>query len=284
MITSIQKSLVMMLMAFVFSAQPVSSESSNVPTVTSKTTTAGKRRFRAQAAKAVTPVPLKVTIRGPETVEPGTLVTLDATDSEGDSFNWTLAGGSPEWYEVSESGKKVYFANITPGRYPFVFAVSKKNGDGPPILQQVQHVLTVQGTQPNPPSPNPQPQPAPVDPLPEGRFGLARFTRDSVVKNVQQAQRDVKVLRGLADNYATVAVQLESGTISGMTLAVSKLSERNKETVGASRATWLPVTEELGKKLTEMKNVTKVLDVSSNAALATAFKEISLGFSAAAGN
>lgn len=237
-----------------------------------------KKSFRAQQIK--TAANLKVVIIGPETVAPGTLVKLDASQSDGDTFSWKLAGVNSESYEVSDDGKKVYFANTTPGRYAFVFAVAKKNADGAPLLVLTEHVLTVQGSvSPTKPD-NPAPPVTPTDSLPQGRFGLARFTRDLVNSSLTADKRGLSPQ--LAANYSLVAAQLRGGTLSGKNTALAKLTEKNRATVGNQTETWKPVIVAIGKKLQDME-VAKVHDPANNSDLATIFEEISLGL-AAVGN
>lgn len=234
-----------------------------------------KRSFRAQSVSRS--ANLKVIIIGPETVQPGTLVKLDASQSDGDTFSWKLAGVNSESYEVSDDGKKVYFANTTPGRYAFVFAAAKKNETGPPTLVLTEHVLTVQGQAPVNPSKPDNPAP-PTDTLPQGKFGLARFTRDLVTSSLTADKRGLS--SSLAANYSLVAAQLRGGTLSGKNAALAKLTEKNRATVGDKADVWKPVISAIGKKLQDME-AAKIHDPANNNDLATIFEEIGLGLAAA---
>lgn len=129
--------------------------------------TARKPAARAVPAKAV-PAGLVLSIDGPDSVPPGKLVKLDASATDADVFRWLLVGGASELYDVAGDGRLVYFATATPGAYTFVLSAAK-TAEGGPLLEQLEHVVTVEKPEeePEPPTkPTPPTVPAPQPPAP----------------------------------------------------------------------------------------------------------------------
>lgn len=192
---------------------------------------------RRPAARPVAPKPpareIDIVLDGEERVSLGQLVTLDASATDADTFRWTLVGGGEGLYRVDSNGKVVYFSAGTPGDYVFVLACAKSSDEGP-LLEVAEHVVSVEGplppTQPpvqppvnppvqppvippaQPPVQPPQP-PSPGDPLPEGRYGLARFSRDTANTLVPAGPKRYGPAEAMAAGYGVVAAQIKSGVI-----------------------------------------------------------------------
>lgn len=240
-----------------------------------------KRQFRAQAS--IQSAGLNVLIIGPESVSPGTLVKLDASQTTGDTFNWMLAGGNSELYSVSDDGKKVYFASPSPGTYSFLLAVAKANGDKPPLLVMAEHKIVIQGTSPKPVDPNVNPAPpTPVDPLDAGKYGLARYVRDLVRGAIPSEKRGLA--SAFSANYALVASSVRNKTTTGFSAAIADATSKNRASAGDAIAVWRdPVFVPLGNKLNDLIKA-QVINTADTESIATLFSELSLGFAAAVGN
>ena len=87
---------------------------------------------------------LDAEITAPETVEAGRLVRLRAVCDGGRVFAWTISGATADDWEAV--GPLCLFATPKPGRYTVVLAVAGGTGADPSLVQ-VQHVLTVTGSE-----------------------------------------------------------------------------------------------------------------------------------------
>lgn len=231
---------------------------------------------------------IDVLIVGPESVEVGDKVVLDASNCTADTFLWKMVGGDLKQWEVSDDGKKVYFWPKVAGKFPFLLALAKSAEAGkPPALAIGEHVVVVSGGIPAPtpkpvdPIPGPAPSPGPI-PLPVGKFNLANFTRDLVLGNITSDKRGPA--SAFAGNFTTVATQLRDGTLKSLADANAKLKNMNNSAAGAALAdTWKNgVIVQLNKKLADLSQAgTLVATDLKN--VADAFDEISKGF-AASGN
>lgn len=246
----------------------------------------------ARPAKKAPPKRLELDIRidGPTTVDAGRLVKLDASQSEGQAFVWRLMQGTPDLYDVTADGKIVYFASPVPGDYVFALAVST-NGDEeqPPLLELVEHVVTVEGVSPGAPPPgtpntppanpptNPPAQPpvTPADPLPEGKYNLSRWTRDVASATVPASAKRGDAAASLAIAYTTIAGKAEQGQFADAASMVASQQLINQMVLmqlGAGTS-WNPWFTQLKEKL-------QALGLTTPAEHAIAWREIAKGLEA----
>lgn len=226
---------------------------------------------------------ISVNILGPKLAAPGTLVILDASKSDADSFIWRLADNDASAYALSENGKTVYFASPKSGRYVFSLAVAKRDGDKPPLLLLAEHVVTLQGESPKPDNPLPPPlppSPSPDDPLANEKYGVGKLVRDLVLKEIPKEKRGTSL--GFSANYNLVSSKLTNGSLSGLTSALSDLKARNQKTDGDDLGLWKSkVLDPLGSRLTDLARA-GTINISDNSVLAQVFYDISLGLATAA--
>jgi hypothetical protein len=125
-----------------------------------------------QPAAGQTP---RAVITGPKESRPGSLVVLDATESQGLGRVWLLAiSPEPTSFLPVESGLKVIFASPTPGDYTFVLVVSGTNANGGPMADMATHTVTLLAPRPPPVPPvPPTPPPGPDPPQPPETTGVA---------------------------------------------------------------------------------------------------------------
>jgi hypothetical protein len=106
----------------------------------------------------------RAVITGPKEQRPGSLVVLDATESQGLGRVWLLAiSPEPTSFLPVEAGLKVIFASPTPGDYTFVLVVSGTNANGGPMADMATHTVTLLGPRPPPVVVTP-PVVIPIDP------------------------------------------------------------------------------------------------------------------------
>lgn len=239
----------------------------------------------ANASRALAMAEFESMIVGPKDGASGTLVKLDASSVPADTFGWTLAGGGKDNFDIANDGRTVYFSPpISPSKaiYVFVWAATKNGTDGgKPSLMMGQHILTVPGTAPpaplpvDPTKPQPPAPPAPVvEPLPAGRFNLAEFTKQTILKNA--ASLDLKLATEYANNFGLVAKQIDAKTLTTQQAVNAKLKELNSPTIAKQQA-WSVVQDALKDQLVSLANA-KQLSPTNIADLKSAYEEISLGF------
>jgi hypothetical protein len=100
-------------------------------------------------------------ITGPKEARPGSLVVLDASESQGLGRTWLLAvSPEPTSFWMPESRLQLLFASPTPGDYTFVLVVAGTNANGGPAVEMSTHTVRLTGpTPPVPPDPPPGPEP-----------------------------------------------------------------------------------------------------------------------------
>jgi hypothetical protein len=226
---------------------------------------------------------VSVFITPSESVAPGTLVKLDASKSDAETFLWTLASDDQTLYDVANDGRTAYFSCGTPGTYTFILSVAKSAGEGkPPVLKTAKRSVVVKGAAPGPGPVNPDPQPQPVDPLPAGKFGLGRMVRDLTLKTMTVSER--LDCAKFSANYSVVSSQIAAGTITTLAAANAELQKRNQATARGLLDKWKEnVFTPLGGRMSELVKQ-GALSTTSMDDLRTAFTEISAGFAAASGN
>lgn len=250
---------------------------------------------RRPAARPAVPKPppreIEIILDGEERVAVGQLVTLDASETQADTFRWTLVGGGEGLYRVDTNGKIVYFSSGLPGDYVFVLSVAKSTDDGP-LLEVQEHVVSVEGSNPPPPNippaqppagppvqppvqPPAQPPVSPADPLPEGRYGLARFCRDTAMEVVPSGPKRHEPATALSVAYVTIAQKIESGQLADPAAIVKAQQMVNSMVltqVGAGNS-WNVFFNRLAERL-------KTLGLTTARDHADAWREISLGLGA----
>jgi hypothetical protein len=169
----------------------------------------------AQDAKAV--------IHGPDTVETGDLLVLDATESQGDCFHWLLVNSNKSFLAV-EDGRKLAFAAGTAQEYIFVLVVGVCAEGGSLSVDMAEHRVRVGGA-PKPPDPD----------LPDGQWGFAKDAYRWLMELVPVDKRHYA--RPLGDNFEAIAASIDAGTYDdaagpeAVQKALLALQSKNRQTL-----------------------------------------------------
>jgi hypothetical protein len=165
----------------------------------------------------------KAVIHGPDTVEPGDLLVLDATESQGDCFHWLLVNSHKSFLAV-EDGRKLAFAAGTAQEYIFVLVVGVCAEGGSLSVDMAEHRVRV-GGEPTPPDPN----------LPDGKWGFAKAANRWLTELVPTDMRHYGRLLG--DNFAAVAASIDAGVyddsagLEAVQKALQALQAKNRQTL-----------------------------------------------------
>jgi len=207
----------------------------------------------------------KAVINGPTTGTAGELLTLDASQSEGENlkFLWRVqpdVSGRRMFRSCGTTGEVIHISTM-PGTWQYTLVVS--NADGADLLTWTVTIPGNPAPQPNPvppgpvppvpvppsppgPQPGPTPGPGPVPPGPQpdppapapgpARFGI----RDQIpgwAATVTTANRasDAAKLAAAADSLAAA---IAAGTVSGPAKILSALTVANTAALGTDLAAW----------------------------------------------
>ena len=195
----------------------------------------------------------RAVITGPKESRPGSLVVLDATESQGLGRVWLLAvSPEPTSFLPVESGLKVIFASPTPGEYTFVLIVSGTNANGGPMGDMATHTVTLLGaTPPPPPPPGPDPTPGPgpapgPGPNPQPPPATNPYPTPSQTRQDATATiRATKLDRADATNLATL-YQDASRLVASAPAAIAAGTRPEIATTGDLRAWLVSNGRELG--------------------------------------
>lgn len=115
-------------------------------------------------------LPPKAVVSGPTAGRPGSLLILDATESKGDHFAWSvtpeLPDGETTIYPI-EKNRKCLLTSI-PGTYTVTLGVG--NAEGIDMVKWTVIVRSKPGPSPDPKPDPPNPEPDPPKPEPEPEF------------------------------------------------------------------------------------------------------------------
>lgn len=233
--------------------------------------------------------PPSASISGPSGGIPGDAITLDGSGSKCCVFRWDVVrrgfGEVDTHYRISDDGRTCQI-NSYPGIYDVTLSVANEEG-----IAVKRHVVTVWNVSPPGPSPTPppvppvpplpappgplpapepvppapEPTPAPPTPgpmpvppvpapdLPDGKFGAARFTRDTanqlVVTSPTRATEAIK----LAGAWEGVSAAISAGTVRGVLSITAAMKAANLSALGADGVTrWSKFGTALAAKLTEL--------------------------------
>jgi hypothetical protein len=169
----------------------------------------------AQDAKAV--------IHGPNIVETGDLLVLDATGSQGDCFHWVLVNSHKTFLAV-EDGRKLAFAAGTAQEYTFVLVVACCTEAGSLSVDMAEYRVRVGGG----------PAPPPPD-LPDGRWGFTKTAYRLLKELVPTDKRHYA--QPLGDNFEAIAASIDAGTYDefagaeAVEKAILALQSKNRQTL-----------------------------------------------------
>lgn len=209
--------------------------------------------FGLLSASAVA-APPKAVINGPTTGTAGELLTLDASQSEGENlkFLWRVqpdVSGRRMFRSCGTTGEVIHISTM-PGTWQYTLVVS--NGDGADLLTWTVTIPGSPAPQPNPnpplphpepgptpgpPGPSPRPQPDPPAPVPSpSRFGL----REQIpvwAASVTSPNRVANATK-LADAADALAAAIAAGTTKGPTAILAALAAANTAALGSDLAAW----------------------------------------------
>lgn len=149
---------------------------------------------------------VKAVVDGPKEANPGDLVVLDATDSVGTVYAWTLLQNRV--CLPVDGGKRCVFASGTPGVYVFVLSVAGQDSAGKVAIDVAKHSVQI-GDNPGPgPTPDPNPPDPGPDPTPEPDLtGTAKVVYDAAMlidssQRTAEAKAFARVFRAVASKAA----------------------------------------------------------------------------------
>lgn len=215
----------------------------------------------------------RAVIEGPERAALGDLVVLDASRSEANAFAWLLVGGPKSFLPVDE-GRRCVFASGTAGQYTFVLAAAANDR-----VALARHVLTIGESPPTPPTPTPPVPPTPPpptpEPLPHGKYDLARLARDWAKLSVSlDGSRRQASARSLAASFHSMASAIAAGTLTVPAEILAETKRSNQAALGADTDAWRPWFALLAPKL-EALNQSGSLKIADD--YATAWRELAAG-------
>jgi len=184
------------------------------------------------------PTVAKLVITGPNKVSPGNLVVISVEGSDAKSFKWLILPSTNN-YLVIEDGRRVVFSSGTGGTYTFIVACSL--GD---TCDLGIHTVTVTGESDKP-----------VDSL---TSKIALWCND-----VQTDEKRDECL-ALAQSFASVASEMEGGTLTTPLEIVRATFKSNKEALGDSLDNWIPFRDGLSTQLKKMAASKELTDVASH--------------------
>lgn len=197
----------------------------------------------AGTASAAAP---KAVINGPTTGTAGELLTLDASQSEGENLKylWRVqpdVSGRRMFRSCGTTGDVIHISTM-PGTWQYTLVVS--NAEGADLLTWTVTIPGNPSPQPNPvppgpaPIPNPHPDPpAPTPtPVPPSKFGI----RDQIPVWAASVSSSTRVAAAgrLADASDALAAAVAAGTTSGPAKILAALTAANAAALGADLAAW----------------------------------------------
>lgn len=210
-------------------------------------------------AATASAAPPKAVINGPTTGTAGELLTLDASQSEGEGikFLWRVTpdiAGRRLYRVCDKDPSKVSIASL-PGVWDYTLVVS--NAEGADLLTWR---VTIPGTpqptpspvppQPQPPAPTPEPQPVPPLPTPPVPPGpgptpsptpepLTGFAADVAAwANAVNSPGKVQEAKRLADACEATASAIAAGAHAGPAAILAAIRAANNAALGESIKAW----------------------------------------------
>lgn len=199
----------------------------------------------AGTASAASP---KAVINGPTTGTAGELLTLDASQSEGENLKylWRVqpdVSGRRMFRSCGTTGDVIHISTM-PGTWQYTLVVS--NAEGADLLTWTVTIPGNPSPQPNPvppgPGPTPGPSPTPPSPHPDppapapSKFGI----RDQIPVWAASVSSPTRVAAAgrLADASDALAAAVAAGTTSGPAKILAALTAANAAALGADLAAW----------------------------------------------
>jgi hypothetical protein len=218
---------------------------------------------------------LDLVVKGPATSQPGDLVILDTSESQGVSARaWSVSPKSAEGRMLPvDGGEKLVFATSQPGPYRFLFAAC--TADGKTVrISPFDHVVGSVPPNPGPvppgptpPGPNPPVPPGPTPPTPD-RYGLAAF----VVSQAAAVSDSEKYAN--AQKFAvacdTVIAQIGAGALRTDSEIATAFKDQLSSVSLATKLRWRTALGALADKFDSLK-------ITAPADWMQAFTEVSAG-------
>ena len=211
----------------------------------------------------------KAVIVGPSGGVPGDILVLDASESQGDHFDWIVepaeVNDKPS-YLILEDGKKCLVCSV-PGSYTIVLGVSSPEG-----ISLTKWGITVGGDIPKPnPKPNPNPEPEPYKPV-KSKYGLVEIVRVAKRKVPSPASNRIQAV---ADAFESVASQVGAGAITTIPNMFQANKEETGEAIGEYRDEWTPTMDAIKNALSNLNTKGELQSLDQHR---EAWLEISQGF------
>lgn len=220
-------------------------------------------------------------IVGPTGGQPGDILVLDASHSEGaEHFAWEVTPklpqeGRPTILPLGDAGTKCIVTSV-PGTYTVFLAASNDEG-----VRIIEWPMRVGNPQPDPepdPGPNPDPQPGPdPDPTPNpDRFGLAADALSwsaAVTGGTRVAEA-----QSLGAAFESVAAEIAAGVATTQEQILQSLARQCSAAIPAARqSAWIAFDASLQARINELYLAGQL---SRPDDWAVAFREVASGLAA----
>lgn len=214
-------------------------------------------------------------IVGPTGGQPGDILVLDASHSEGaEHFAWEVTPklpqeGRPTILPLGDAGTKCIVTSV-PGTYTVFLAASNDEG-----VRIIEWPMRVGNPQPDPePDPGPDPQPTP-DP---GRFGLAADAL-SWSSSVTGETRGTEAT-AMAAAFAAVAAEIAAGATTQPDAILQSLARQCATAIPSSdrQGAWAVFSSQFERRMAALYHEGKLATPDD---WAVAFREIAAGLAAA---
>ncbi len=243
----------------------------------------------------------------PSEVTPGTLVVLDSEAIPSSGRNWKAVNAPEDSYIVVDEGRRLVFSTARPGRYWFVFTFTEDISEQISELstaqdglsaasetaeveaaklalatitkrivelkiqpQSIVHELVVQG---DVPLPDPDvPTPPTPRPLPDGKYKLAKLSRDLAMRELTAESRQRAA--DVAGAHRAVSAQIAAGALKGQESILRALSTKLRDTLGEDFDVWKKWGQATMQAMSELSEKG---ELKTDDDFAVAFAELALG-------
>jgi hypothetical protein len=196
--------------------------------------------------------PAAAKIDGPVAAPLRSIVMLDASESNGQKFDWFVSAGVP--YAVCHNGQCLALFTGDKPAYAVVRLVVQSARGGKLTESSADHTIAIGGAPPpnpsppgpTPPGPQPGPQPGPV---PDGFKGLSKIAYEAVMQHVAPSNTRRAEAQALAKALHDVAKDCGPNGKYSTYLEAGSATLRAKAALGDARPKWEEALKAIQKQV-----------------------------------